>query len=398
MRARSVISRCILSVFALTAGYAYELRIAAPSAPLPVAIVTTSVPDDFPNGGVLESGTNTIAFEKQSPGSIIFVLRNLMPGEEKSFRLSTRKIPLGTKIFPEGNQLRLVDMLDHPIVAYHGKADPVPRPDIKPIYKRGGYLHPIYSPSGKVVTDDYPPNHIHHHGVWSAWTKTVFEDRKPDFWNMGEGKGTVEFVSLGEPKPWHGVVQAGFVSHHQHIDLTTGDRKPVLNESWKVTTYATYGTKLHIFDLISIQTCATASTLHLPKYHYGGLGFRGNWAWNGETKTSFLTSNGETDRIKGNETRGNWCHVGGEVDGEFTGVAILCHPDNFRAPQPMRLHPSEPFFCFAPSQLGNWSIEPGKPYISRYRFIVMDGRPNKEELDALWQDYAKPLQVTVSAR
>ena len=58
----------------------------------------------------------------------------------------------------------------------------------------------------------------------------------------------------------------------------------------------------------------------------------------------------------------------------FTGIAILCHPENFRAPQPMRLHPKEPFVCYAPSQLGDWAIEPGRPYVSRYRFVVKDGK------------------------
>jgi hypothetical protein len=119
---------------------------------------------------------------------------------------------------------------------------------------------------------------------------------------------------------------------------------------------------------------------------------------NGENNCFFLTSDGETNRVKGNETRGNWCHIGGTLDGELAGLAILSHPENFRAPQPMRLHPKEPFFCFAPSQLGDWSIEPGKPYVSRYRFMVKDGAPKKSELDAMWMAYAKPPKVTVTEK
>ena len=49
--------------------------------------------------------------------------------------------------------------------------------------------------AGRVITGDYPPDHIHHHGVWFAWTKTEFEGRHPDFWNMGDGTGTVEFAA-----------------------------------------------------------------------------------------------------------------------------------------------------------------------------------------------------------
>ena len=79
----------------------------------------------------------------------------------------------------------------------------------------------------------------------------------------------------------------------------------------------------------------------------------------------------------------------------MAGVAILCHPDNFRFPQPMRLHPDEPFFCYAPSQLGDWAIEPGKPYVARYRFVVSEGPADKAEIERLWNDYANPPKVTV---
>src|SRR6266566_5163143 len=53
-------------------------------------------------------------------------------------------------------------------------------------------------PSGKLLTDDYPPDHKHHHGIWSPWTKTEFEGRHPDFWNMGQKLGRVEFVKLDD--------------------------------------------------------------------------------------------------------------------------------------------------------------------------------------------------------
>jgi hypothetical protein len=35
-------------------------------------------------------------------------------------------------------------------------------------------------------------------------------------------------------------------------------------------------------------------------------------------------------------------------------------------------------------------ITPGTPYVSRYRLILADGRPSREEADAWWQEYATP--------
>jgi hypothetical protein len=281
------------------------------------------------------------------------------------------------------------------LIEYRAEPGALPRENIKAAFKRGGYLHPIRTPSGRIVTDDFPPNHLHHHGVWWAWTKTVFDGRDPDFWNMGDGKGRVEFVAVDET--WDGPVHGGFRSRHHYVDLLAARPTIALNEKWEVTVYGLpAGAARHwTFDVVSEQECATTHPLKLPEYRYGGVGVRGNWAWNGKDKTTFLTSEGETDREKGNATRGRWCDMGGMVDGQPAGIAILFHPDNFRAPQPMRLHPTEPFFNFAPQQAGDMEIKPGEKYVSRYRFVVHDGPADRAELDRLWNDYAHPPIVTV---
>ena len=58
-------------------------------------------------------------------------------------------------------------------------------------------------------------------------------------------------------------------------------------------------------------------------------------------------------------------------------------------------YPKNPQLCVAPSATGDWEITPGKPYVSRYRFVIADGPADKAELDRLWNDYAKPPAVTV---
>lgn len=276
-----------------------------------------------------------------------------------------------------------------PVLSYQAEAGVLPRPDIKAAYSRGGYISPVFSPSGRLITDDFPPNHIHHHGIWFPWTKTEFEGRHPDFWNMGSETGRVEFVSLD--RFFGGAVFGGLAAQHRFVDLSAKPAKTALNEVWSVKIYNA-GDKYWIFDLISTQQCASDSALKLPKYHYGGLGVRGHRDWNGAGKADFLTSEGVRGTAA-DETRGNWCFMGGPVDGQKTGIAVLCHPDNFRAPQPFRAHPSEPFLCLAPSQLGDWEIKPGEKYVSRYRFVVADGAPDANALSRQWNDYAHPPKV-----
>jgi len=294
---------------------------------------------------------------------------------------------VGSKIeFWEGQNRRL---------EYQAEPGDLPRGDIKESYRRGGYLHPVWSPGGNVVTDDFPANHVHHHGVWFPWTKTKFKGREPDFWNMRAESGRVEFVQID--RYFSGSVFGGFSAQHRFVDLLIDGGETALNETWSVKVYSLFkNSAVGIFDLESVQTCATESPLILPEYRYGGLGFRGREEWDGRENTHFLTSNGETDRVKGHATRADWCYIGGDTEGKRTGIVVMCHPDNFRAPQPMRLHPTEPFFCYAPQQLGEMSIEPGKPYVSKYRFLVIDGEPSVKQISRYWADYSHPPETTVS--
>jgi hypothetical protein len=350
---------------------------------------------EFARGRDLELSTKgkTFPLQVNDDGTASFVLDELAKGKELTLRAGSG-VMAATRLDAKRDKTKVkLGRGAEAWLEYQAEPSELPRDNVKPIFQRGAYLHPIRTLGGKVITDDYPPNHIHHHGIWWAWTKTEFDGRAPDFWNMGEGKAKVDFVSL--QGTWGGPVHCGFVGKHQFTDLTGGSPAAALNETWDVRVYNNARNNIWVFDLTSTQECATDKPLKLPEYHYGGLGFRGHWDWNGKTNVNFLTSEGITDRVKGHATRAKWCDMSGWREGKQAGIAILCHPENFRAPQHMRLHPSEPFFCYAPQQGGDMEIAPGKKYVSRYRFVVHDGPPNKEVIDRLWNDYAYPPVVKV---
>ncbi len=267
---------------------------------------------------------------------------------------------------------------------------------VNPIFKHGAHLHPVYSPGGKLVTGNHQSDHPWQRGIWLAWTKTEFGDSHPDFWNMGKTDvkngsslpAEVRFVKLD--KSWGGADAAGFTSQHVFLDHSHTPDEKVLNETWEVqvSQKTLDGVLANMIDLTSTQTCAGEKPLKLPKYHYGGLGVRGNPLWNPVDAVTMLTSEGH-DRKSGDNTKAEWVHLGGEVDGTPTGIAVLIHPSNFRFPQPLRLNPKNPQLCVAPSQDGDWSIEPGNPYISKYRLLVFDGKPDAKWIEAQWSAYAK---------
>ena len=273
-----------------------------------------------------------------------------------------------------------------------------PRHDISDDILRAGYLHPVRSPSGAIVTGDYPSNHPHHHGIWTPYTKAVFQGRTTDFWNMQNKKGRVDLVGFALNSSGNGGVYEKLNATTGMIDLTGPKETTALWEASMVLLYDIPDTPrpMVAFDLITEQACATQDPVELPEYHYGSFGLRGPDEWDGKEGARFLTSEGITDRKKGDGTRARWCYLGGKTSAGISGTAVLGYPDNFRFPMPLRLHPDMPYFSIVPQKLGAFTIKPGERYVTRYRFIITDGEPDAKLFDACWNSLAHPAKVSFS--
>lgn len=284
----------------------------------------------------------------------------------------------------------LVKRGDKVILAYN-KVPTEEAAEHEPFYTRSGYIHPVYSPSGKEVTGDYAEDHKHQHGLFFAWTKTSFEGRKPEFWNQKLEAGSVSYVRT--LKRVSGREKCQFVVEHLWEDRTAPDgARPVLKETWKVTAHDA-GEDRFVFDIESAQWLIGEHPLTIEKYHYGGMAIRGNDQWLAGSKeeappATMLTSGG-LDRIEGNHSRSSWVAMYGAIDGGQAGLAILSDPRNFRSPQWVRLHPTKPYFVFSPMVEEPFDITSGKPYVSRYRYVVFDGEADPEVIKGEWKDLEK---------
>jgi hypothetical protein len=211
-------------------------------------------------------------------------------------------------------------------------------------------------------------------------------------WAPLEKSGKMEFVKVEET--WSGPVFGGFRVRHRFVDQTApGGPKTVLHETWEVRVYATRGDFL--IDLESVQTCASDAPLVVRKHYYGGTGFRGSAEWEGKEAVAFLTSGGKM-RTDGNGLPARWVAMNGKIGGDPAGIGFLGSPSNFRAPQATRLHPYEPFFCWVPGHDDDFKIEPGKPFVCRYRFVVADRMLGAEEMEREWEAFAAAPRARLS--
>lgn len=286
------------------------------------------------------------------------------------------------------------------LLTYNKQSPPVPA-GIDVIYARSGFLHPVMSPAGRVVTETFPFDHAHQHGIFTAWVKTQWNDREIDFWNLAGGTGRVlhERIVRTFVEDEHIGFEADLIHRAEKSPATD-----ILRERWKITAIQTDGT-YHSFDLQTTQSAITNLPLVIQKYHYGGVAYRGPVRWLQEVKIdpgkqsaetaaaarepSSISNDRGSDRVKGNHEHARWVSVTGETDGKPVTITVLCHRDNFRAPQAARLHPTKPYFVFSPCVDEEFVIDRDHPFVGRYRYLITDAGPDVEWVNTQWDAWCR---------
>ncbi|NJC27055.1 DUF6807 domain-containing protein [Neolewinella antarctica] len=256
-------------------------------------------------------------------------------------------------------------------------------------YRRSGYFHPVYSPSGQIITDGFPVGYAHQHGIFTAWTKTKFRGREVDFWNTQKGLATVRHVKTSRVDTAGKDEKIDFETTLNHYALIENDSLAVLQETLEVTVHDRED--VYVWDLTSRQQNTTQDTLFLLQHLYGGLGVRGSKHWNPKDSVNFtgpaqfLTSDGFA-RDSANHTKPIWTAMYGSLPNGKAGLAVIPHPDNLSWPQPVRVHPNLPYFSVSPVVFAPAFIAPGEVVVARYRFVTFDGLPQAGLLSELaWE-------------
>ncbi|MEO8416238.1 MAG: PmoA family protein [Ginsengibacter sp.] len=275
-----------------------------------------------------------------------------------------------------------------------------PPEGVDTVYKRSGFIHPLWSPDGHVLTQINPPDHRHHVGIWNPWTEVSFEGKDVDFWNLVKKQGTVRFAKFISKT--EGPVYGGFRALQEHVafdDTLMNKEKVALDEVWDIRVY-NVGNKMWLWDFTSELNCATDDSVILKEYRYGGFGFRATHDWNNQN-SKVLTSEGKT-RKDADATRARWCMIDGDVTGGHSGILFMDYPTNYNFPEPMRVWPEnmngrgDVFFSFSPTRNMDWPLAPYKRYVLKYRMLVYDGTISPGLAENTWNSFSHPPQVTIS--
>jgi Methane oxygenase PmoA len=374
-----------------------SIRVSANDLARDHSVVTFPLPDAQGKSVTLvDAQGNQLPLQMGTDGNVTFILPSLGAGQQALYTIEELSAPRPAAVTAavEANQL-FVKVGDSQVFRWVLTDDNFRNRAANDV--RSGYIHPLRTPAGLAVTDDYAEDHPHMHGLWSSWTNTTFRSHKVDFWNGYLNQGHVDLESMDGA--WSGPVHAGLIANLAHTDISTEPDVRVLNEKWLVTVYKTHegAAPYFLLDIDSTQVTAGNDPLILDQYHYGGFGFRGAEEWAVGANVSYLTSEGHT-RQNADGQNARWVAQFGNVGGQTGGYAALGHPSNVRSPQGLRVHPSNPYWAFVPVtplKGGRYTIEAGVPYRTRFRVVSFDGPANADLLNQIWNDYATPPTVEV---
>lgn len=348
----------------------------------------------------VERGTEKYVPSQQETGvsaQLWFAVSGMFKtGEKKEYILRTSS-SLHKKSSPfsieTDDEVTTIKKGDHPVLSYqHAVKMPPEGADLK--YKRSGFIHPLWSPEGEVMTRIQAPDHYHHYGIWNPWTVTHFDGKEVDFWNLAKGQGTVRFA--GYLDRVEGDVFTGFKVRQEHVAFEENNtEKTAINEVWDVRVW-NLDSQVYVIDLTTTLNTPLPDGILLDAYRYGGgIGYRATEKWTKDNCT-VLTSDGKT-RADADGSFASWCIVEGEsaTPERRSGILFLSHPSNRKHPEPMRVWPldanngrGDMYFEFVPIRHEDWQLKPRHNYTLKYRMIVFDGKIDSKKAGLYWNSFA----------
>ncbi|MCL6508743.1 MAG: PmoA family protein, partial [Bryobacteraceae bacterium] len=230
---------------------------------------------------------------------------------------------------------------------------------------RACYVHPLWGLQGEELTDDFPPDHYHHHGIFWTWPHVGIDGKQHDLW-----AGNTIFQRLvkwldrqtGSTAAVLGVENGWFV----------GDRQ-VVREEVEIVVHRTSGhTRALEFGLAfeAVGEPVEIGGEQLDRKGYGGFSVR----FAPRTGTRIVTEAGAETRDT-DMARHRWAQLEALYEGRPATLRIEIDPENPGFPNGWCLR-HYGFLGVNYPGLETYTLVPGKPLRLRYRVTVSAGMPS----------------------
>lgn len=243
---------------------------------------------------------------------------------------------------------------------------------------RACYIHPVWGLNGEVLTEDFPRDHYHHHGVFWAWPYIGVGGKTYDLWQgTGMDDRFVRWLTreTGPIAAVVGVENGWFV----------GEKKVMIERLW-ITAYAAEEDSQAIdLRLVLIPTDQPVSLQGRGGKSYGGLTVRFQ-----NLPRQDVTITVPSGRTEGDlkMTKLEWVDFTGKYPGREkpSGATVMIHPEHPDYPPTWLTRHYGPQ-CVGWPGVEAQTFQPGEPIQLDYRLRVHRGLPELDELNAAYAGY-----------
>ena len=274
--------------------------------------------------------------------------------------------------------LRLTEH-DKPVLAYNYGVitdEKVPKSDNR--RSRACYIHPLWGVNGEVLTDDFPKDHYHHHGVFWAWPHVEIEGEKHDLWMYKDiVQRTVARLACdaGPLAAVLGVENGWFI----------GDRKVMIERVWMEVAKATPTSRAIDLDFTWIPIDRPITLRGAEGKSYGGLTIR--FAVKDQKQAVITVPSGAPAKDL-SEAPLPWADMTYPFAGatQLSGAAIFVPRDHPDYPPTWLTRHYGPL-CLGWPGVDGKTFPPGEPIHVRYRVWIHSGAVDTAALKAVYDAY-----------
>jgi hypothetical protein len=247
------------------------------------------------------------------------------------------------------------------------------------------YIHPLYSLSGDTLTEEFPPDHPYHRGIFWSWHQLYIDDKSlGDGWtNEGISQDVINVITRKSQE-------------EAQIDLdvlwkssTFQDGKPFLREHTTITVHEIEANIRKIDFEIVLRPLVKGFQIGGSPDEKGYGGFCARLKLSDDL--IFTSENGPVKPRELQIKAGPWMDFSGRFgnDKKVSGITILCNPSTPNYPEPWILRQKGSMQNSVFPGQKRLSIPMDQQVVLRYRIIVHNGNAENSNISALQKDYEK---------
>ncbi len=323
------------------------------------------------------------------------IVATIVPGErvgrDRRFKLTAAEKPTAAAA-----EMRLVELNDKSVQVNDGEAPVLvynfgvitreDLPESEHRRSRACYIHPVYGLDGEVLTDDFPRDHYHHHGIFWTWPHVSVDGVEHDLW----AGATIRQQFAGWLARQSGPVAAVLGVENGWF---AGDKKVMIERVWLRVYHAAEGARAVDIDLVLTATDKPVTLLGAEGKSYGGLTVRFCPPVPRDPATVITVASGP---VAGDLTTTilRWADFTARFDGRdaASGAAIFIAPDHPDYPPEWLLRYYGPL-CVGWPGVSPRTLQPGKPVRMSYRFWIHKEAVGTAELNRAYSAYLAGLNA-----